>query len=497
MTPRMPTASATVAPAALDLRPILYALGILVSMLGTGMAVPATVDLLSGHPGWPAFVIALAVTVTVGGMMALAARGTGDKLTLRQAFLLTALAWIVLPAFAAIPLAFSELGLSYTDAYFEAMSGLTTTGATVISGLDDAPPGLLMWRAILQWLGGIGIVVMAVAVLPMLQVGGMQLFRMESSDTSEKILPRAAQISVAILGLYLGLTALCTLCLILAGLNIFDAIAHAMTTIATGGFSTRDGSVGHFDNGAVDMIVLTFMIVGSMPFVLYLQALRGRPLALWRDEQARTFLAVILFLTAGTCLWLVVWLDFTPWQAFRFGSFNIVSIMTGTGYATTDYGAWGSFSLTLFFLVMLIGGCAGSTSCGIKIFRFQVLFKSLGCWLRAMVHPNGVFIPRYNGRPIAEDVQTSVMTFLVFFLGCMVILAFALALTGLDWMTAFSGAATAMANVGPGLGETIGPAGNFETLPDSAKWLLSFGMLLGRLELFTVLVMLMPSFWRG
>jgi len=481
----------------LDLRPVLYTIGSLISMLAIGMFIPIAVDLFAGSNDWEIFLLAMFLTLTIGGMLMLANRGTGDTLNLRQAFLMTTLAWAVLPAFAALPIAFSELDLSYTDAYFEAMSGLTTTGSTIMSGLDDAPPGILIWRALLQWFGGIGIVVMAVAVLPMLQVGGMQVFKAESFDTVEKILPRAAQISGAIVGLYIAFTALCALMYLLAGMNSFDAFAHAMTVIATGGFSTHDLSIGAFDSYSIDMITIGFMIIGSIPFVLYLQAVRGRPIAIWNDEQARGFLKLVLLLCAGVTIWLIIWKDFTVSEAFRYGSFNIISILTGTGFASTDYGQWGSFSVSLFFIAMFIGGCAGSTSCGIKIFRFQVLLKSMKCWASHIIQPNGVFVPRYNKRPIPNDVRSSVMAFMTLFMATFILLSFAIAATGADWITAFSSAGTALANVGPGLGEHVGPSGNFSGLTDSAKWLMATGMLVGRLELFSVLVLLSPSFWRA
>ncbi len=481
----------------MDLRPVLYTLGALVVLLAAGMILPTLTDLVMGNPDWQTFLIALFLTAMIGGMLMLSTRDSGDALNLRQAFLVTTLAWAVLPGFAALPLAFSELDLSFTDAYFEAMSGLTTTGSTVITGLDHAPPGILLWRALLQWFGGIGIVVMAVAVLPMLQVGGMQVFKTESFETVEKILPRAAQISVAISGIYVAFTALCMMLYMLAGMGAFDALAHAMTTIATGGFSTSDASIGKFDSYGVDMIALAFMIIGSIPFLLFLQLLRGRPIALWRDEQTRGFLWLVIFLCAFVTVWLVIWKDFTVADAFRYGSLNIISVLTGTGYASTDYGQWGAFSSTLFFFVMFIGGCAGSTSCGIKIFRFQVLLKSMRSWIRHTVQPNGVFVARYNGRPIPDDVRGSVMSFLMFFMAIFLVLSILVASTGVDLITAMSAVGTAMANVGPGVGDVVGPAGNFKSLTDTAKWLLSFGMLIGRLELFSVLVLFSPVFWRA
>jgi len=481
----------------LDLRPILYVIGSLLVMLAVAMLIPMFVDLGTGDPDWPTFLVGSIITATIGMLLFLANRGTTGNLSLRQAFVLTTLAWIFLPAAAAIPISFSSLEIKYADAFFEAMSGLTTTGSTVLTGLDSTPAGVLIWRSLLQWLGGIGIVVMAVAVLPMLQVGGMQLFRMESSDTSDKILPRARQIAGAIGGLYVGLTALCVMAMLLTGVGGFDAVAHAMTTIATGGYSTHDASIGYFNNPAFEAVIVLFMIISSLPFVLFLQVLRGRPLALWQDEQARWFLLAATSLILFTAFYLMLARGYAFVDAFRFGGFNIISIMTGTGYASVDYGMWGPFSAALFFCVMLIGGCAGSTSCGIKIFRFQVVFKSIYSWTGRTLFPNGVFIATYNQRNIAEDVRTSVMSFVLFFVASLLALALALALTGLDFITALSSAATAIANVGPGLGNTVGPAGNFASLPVSAKWLMSFGMLLGRLEMFTVLVLFSPRFWRG
>lgn len=481
----------------LSLRPVLYVLGSLTIMLAIGMILPALADLSVGNKDWQIFLLASGLTALIGGQMMLANRAGSLELSLKQAFVMTVSIWVFLPAFAALPLAFADMDLSYTDAYFEAMSGLTTTGATVISGLDSAPPGILLWRALLEWLGGIGIVVMAVAVLPMLQVGGMQLFKIEGYEASEKILPRAAQISGAISSLYVGFTALLILFLMMAGMGSFDATVHAMTTIATGGFSSHDASIGYFDSGTIDLILAIFMIIGSLPFILLLQVMRGKPLALWRDEQVRAFASFLMILISGVTLWLIIFKDFTLIEAFRYGGFNIISIMTGTGFASTDYGQWGAFSVTLFFFVMFIGGCAGSTSCGIKIFRFQVLYKAFSTWKARLLTPSGVFVTRYNGRRIQPDVISSVMSYFTFFIISFFVISTIVAATGVDWITALSGTGSALANVGPGLGDIIGPAGNYQTLPDSAKWVLSFAMLIGRLEFFAVLVILSPSFWRA
>ncbi|MDH5748972.1 MAG: TrkH family potassium uptake protein, partial [Rhodospirillales bacterium] len=360
----------------MDFRPIFLIIGLLLTTLALGMCIPAVVDAAAGNPDWQVFAISAGVTVFVGVSMTLTGRSEGMRLSVRQAFVMTTLSWIVLTLFASLPLAFSELNLSFTDAFFEAMSGITTTGSTVITGLDYAPPGILLWRALLQWLGGIGIIVMAIAVLPVLGVGGMQLFRMESADHSEKALPRAAQIASSIGIIYLLLTALWAGAYWLAGMSGFDAFAHSMTTIATGGFSTVDGSVGQFKSPAIDAIATLGMIVGSLPFILYLKAVRGNPQSLFQDSQVQWFFTIVAGAVLLATAWL--WLDggMSPLQSLRYASFNIISIMTGTGYATADYSLWGNFALPVFFFIMFIGGCAGSTTCGIKIFRFQVLYAA-------------------------------------------------------------------------------------------------------------------------
>jgi trk system potassium uptake protein TrkH len=479
-----------------DLRPIFLVIGILLTTLGCAMLLPALLDLALDNPDWIVFSASAGFTLFVGIALSLVTWGRTSSLNVKQAFVLTSAAWIALAAFAAIPISLSELEMSYTDAFFEAMSGLTTTGATVIDRLRDAPPGLLLWRGLLQWLGGIGIIVMAVAVLPMLQIGGMQLFRMESSDTSEKILPRATQIAGSITALYVGLTAICAASYVAAGMRVFDATVHSMTTIATGGFSNYDSSLKAFQGLNVDLVASAFMVLGSLPFVLYLQAVRGSFGAVWRDSQVRFFIALLVLLIAAAWAYQTQMTDTANWQSLRYAIFNVISIVTGTGYATTDYGQWGPFAVVFFFCIMFIGGCAGSTSCGIKIFRFQVILEMLRVHLQRILYPHGVFVPRYNGKPLADNVTAAVMSFLFLFFICFITIALALNLMGLDNITAMSSAASAMSNVGPGLGDIVGPDGNYGTLPGQAKWLLCFAMLLGRLEIFTVLVLFSPLFWR-
>jgi trk system potassium uptake protein TrkH len=481
----------------MDFRPIFFVNGILLTTLSMAMVFPAIVDAATGHPDWQVFAASAGLTLFIGVTLILTTRTGFARFTLRQAFALTTFSWLVMVIFAALPFAFSDLQLSYTDAFFEAMSGVTTTGSTVIQGLDETPPGLLLWRALLQWLGGVGIIVTAVAVLPMLQVGGMQLFRMESSDTSEKVMPRATQIATNIAVIYVVLTLLCVISMWMAGMTIFEAVAHAMTTIATGGFSTSDGSIGHFRSPMIDWIVIVGMIIGGLPFVLYLQALRGRPGLLWRDSQVRWFLGILVLAIIMLTVAHSISNGVHPLVALHYVTFNAVSIMTGTGYTTTNFDGWGPFATMGFFFLMFIGGCAGSTTCGIKVFRFQVLYATARVQLARLMRPHGVFIPYYNQKPIPETVMESVMGFFFIFVLCFTVLAVGLGILGLDFLTSASGAATAIANVGPGLGDIIGPHGNFASLPDAAKWLLSAGMLLGRLELFTVLILFVPSFWRG
>ena len=476
--------------------PVFFINGILLTLLGIAELVPSLLDLAYGHDDWQVFLASAFVTIFFGSAMAMATRRERIDLTLRAAFVLTASSWIVIPIFAALPFAFSDLQMSYTDAFFEAMSGLTTTGSTVITGLDGAPPGILIWRALLQWLGGIGIVVMAFAILPMLQVGGMQLFHMESSDKSDKVMPRATQIAAVIVMIYLALSLICAIGYWLAGMSPFEAAAHAMTTIATGGFSTSDGSIGHFDSSAVDFLAALFMVIGSLPFLLYYQIVRGRPLEIWRDEQVRTFFAIIALVITALVAWRMLSGGVPFYDALRYCTLNAISIVTGTGYSSTDYGLWGPFAVTLFFFAMLIGGCAGSTSCGIKIFRFQVLYGAARVQISRLLQPHGVFIPHFNRQPIADSVVNSVMSFFYLFALSFAVLTVLLSALGLDTVTAISAAATAIANVGPGLGDVIGPAGTFKPLPDTAKWLLSAGMLLGRLELFTIFVLFTRNFWR-
>ena len=480
----------------IDLRPVGYVIGLLLAALGVTMLPSLAVDLYVGNGHWPVFASSAIITGLTGGLVALAsANGVTQGLTLRQTFLLTSLVWCTLPVFGAIPFVAGATNATFTDAYFEAMSALTTTGSTVFSGLEALPDGLKLWRAVMQWLGGIGIIVVAMVFLPELRVGGMQIFRSEAFDTMGKILPRAGEIATGISGLYLGLTMACALAYGILGMPAFDAICHAMTTIATGGMANSDASFGAYGAG-IHYAATGFIVLAALPFVRYVQLVAGSAAPLYRDSQIHGFLGVLAVATLLTTSWLWGREGVLTEIAFREALFNVVSITSGTGYASADYMQWGSFPVVIFFFIGLIGGCAGSTACSVKVFRYQLLFASIKSQIRQIHSPHGIFTPRYDGKTVTQDVLNSVMAFFVAFILSLGVFSVLLGLTGLDFITAVSGAATALANVGPGLGPEIGPAGNFAGLNHTAKWLLSIAMFIGRLEIMVVLVVLSLKFWR-
>ena len=437
------------------------------------------------------------LTIFIGILFILTNLEKDFQLNLQQTFLFSTLAWVSVAIFGSLPFIFSTLNFSFSEAFFESMSGITTTGSTVIANLDTSPKSILLWRSIMQWLGGIGIIVMAITVLPLLKVGGMQLFKMESSDSTEKILPRTTEVATIIISTYLTLTFLCAFFYWLFGMNVFDSIAHSMTTIATGGFSTHNNSIGFFESSNIEIIATIFIILGSIPFISYLKFIKGNTKIFIEDVQIKGFVYLILF----SILIMLIYLFFIDHESsflerIRISSFNVVSILSGTGYVTDDFGLWGKFSLIFFLFLMFIGGCAGSTTCGIKIFRIQMLFLFLKNQIKKLIYPNSIFMVKYNNQKISDNFINSVILFIFSYLFLFMILSILLSITGMDFLSAISGAATSISNVGPGLGEMIGPNGNFKDVSDISKWVLSFGMLLGRLELFAVLVLFVPSFWR-
>ncbi|MDG1529997.1 MAG: TrkH family potassium uptake protein [Paracoccaceae bacterium] len=480
-----------------DVRPVGYVIGNLITALGVSMLVPMFMELFSGTEHWKTFVESSLLTVMFGAVLSLSTvNGMGERLTIQQTFVLTTGVWLALPIFGALPFVLGAAEASYVDAVFEAMSGLTTTGSTVFSGLEELPKGILLWRGMMQWFGGVGIIVVAMVFLPELRIGGMQIFRTEGFDTFGKILPRATQISSRISMIYLFLTGICALVYSALGMTTFDAVVHAMTTVATGGFANYDDSFGVF-SPSITYAAVVFMIIASLPFVRYVQLVAGAFSPLSRDSQVRAFLGTIVAIVGIVFLWQVRTLDFSFTEALQSSVFNVTSILTGTGYASADYMLWGPVPVAVLFFAGLIGGCAGSTTCSIKIFRYQLLFASIRAQVQKIHQPHGIFRPWYDGRPVAEDVLSSVMAFFVMFVVSLGVLAVLLGFTGLDFVTSLSGAATALGNIGPGLGDQIGPAGNFGGLNPTAKWLLAAGMLIGRLELLAVYAMLTAGFWRG
>lgn len=476
---------------------VLFVFGVLAVILGTLMTIPAIVEIAADGKDRDAFLWAAALSIFAGMALVLTNRQENIVLNIRQTFLLTTLAWFGLSFLAAIPFMFGHLELSLADAWFETVSGLTTTGSTVLTGLDSMAPGILLWRALLQWIGGLGIIVVGVAILPFLRVGGMQLFRTESSDRSEKLFGRVNQIAAAMLYVYGGLSVLCAALYWVGGMTVFEAIVHAMTTLSTGGYSTSDQSLGHFPNPFVHWTATVFMLAGGLPVVPLAHALTGGVRSLFANSQIRAILGFLAVVIATLTLWLWARTDMPMIDALRLAAFNIVSVVTTTGYANADYGQWGPFAIGVFFLLLFVGGCTGSTGGGIKIFRFQVISRIIGGHFRSLVTPHAVSVTMYEGRLLDDGVIRSVMIFTATFIATVIALGLLLVALGLDFMTSFSGAATAVANVGPGLGDVIGPSGTFTNLPDAAKWVLAVGMLLGRLEFFTVLVVLTPRFWRG
>ncbi len=473
---------------------VFFTLGILQIILGIFMFIPIIFQFLYSELD-SSFFGASIVTIIFGILFFLSNLDHDRKLTLQQAFLLTALSWLSVAIFGSLPFIFSDLNFTFTDAFFESMSGITTTGSTIISKLDEMPKSILLWRAILQWLGGIGIIIMAITLMPIMNVGGMQLFKISNNDSSEKILPKSKEIALRLIYIYTTLTLLCGLTYKFFGMSFFDSLTHSMTTIATGGFSNYNESIGFFNSISIEISAMIFIILGSLPFIVYIKFISGDKKILIKDSQIKTFFKIIF----SSIIILTIYLVISGSSEFNFRSviFNIISILTGTGYVNANFDTWGSFTLVLFLGLMFIGGCAGSTTCGVKIFRVQILYLFVVNQLKKIIYPKGIFVLKYDQSPIDNKFIASIISFIYMYLIIFFILTALLSLTGLDFITSISGAATSISNVGPGLGSTIGPNGDFSGIPDSSKWILSAGMILGRLELFAILVLFLPSFWKN
>jgi trk system potassium uptake protein TrkH len=479
------------------IRPVLYICGMLLGVMALLMMVPVLAALTMGEKElWP-FLWAAVITVSLGFIMTLSHRGQSISLNSRQLYLLTTTSWIALSFAGALPFIFCREHLTLTNAVFESVSGLTTTGSTVLVHIDTLPRSILLWRSLLQWIGGIGVIGMAVSIMPFLKVGGMRLFRTESSDWSEKTLPRFQSFALTLVACYVVITVLCGLSYWLAGVPVFESVNLSMATISTGGFATSDDSFGHYGL-AVLWVATLFMLMGALPFTLFVRLVVHRSgSGILMDEQAKGFLLIVGAIVLVLTIHLIATGILPPFSALTHAAFNVSSIITTTGFASSDYTLWGEFSISLFFMVTFIGGCSGSTAGGMKIFRFQLSFMFLMTQLRKLVHPRGIFTIRYGGKLVEEDIMSSAVAFSFMFFVALALFTLILTAMGLDFVTAFTGTATALTNVGPGLGEMIGPAGNFAELPVLAKWVLAFAMVLGRLELLTVAVLFSKAFWRS
>lgn len=480
-----------------DLRPVGYVIGLLVAALGAAMLLPFLADLIAGDGNWPVFLACAALSALSGGALALAcANGVRKGLTIQQSFLLTTGTWVVLPLFGAVPFMLGAPHAGLTDAYFEAMSGLTTTGSTVFVRLDELPAGVLLWRGILQWLGGLGIVIVAMVFLPVMKVGGMQYFRSESFDTLGKILPRALDISTGLIRVYLFLTLACTVTYFALGMSGFDAFVHALTTVSTGGFASSDKSFADYA-GPLEYASAAFMLLASMPFIRFVQMGDGNWRPLWRDVQVRAYLRWNAYAIAAILAYEVLDRGAPFFATLRETTFNVVTIFSGTGYTSVDIGLWGPFPFMVVFIVGMIGGCTASTGCSIKVFRFLILFEAIRTQIRRILRPSAVLPVRLEGRPVSEDVINSVIVLVTVFVLTFGAVAVGLSFIGLNSETAVTAAWTSVFNIGPAFGPGIGETGAMDAFPWPAKWLMSFGMLCGRLELLSVFVLLVPRFWRA
>ncbi|MCB1499604.1 MAG: TrkH family potassium uptake protein [Bauldia sp.] len=476
--------------------PAVLALGWICLAVGAAQGLMALFSLAVSDGMEEVFAGTAAITIVFGGACVLTTSGRHFELRFRDAALLTVVSWFVVPAFGGLPLLAAPANLTAVDAYFEFVSGMTTTGSTVMSGLDNLPPSILLWRSTGQWIGGIGIIGLAIVILPFLKVGGMQLFRLESSDRSDKGMPRTREIAAAVGRVYVILTVACFFAYWLLGMSAFDALNHAMTTLPTAGYSTHDSSFGYFNSPALEWAGVVFMALAGLPFLAYLQfARRG---SLWDrvEPQIPTFLATMTITTVLLAVWLTInnQVDFPT--ALTKSAFNTVSVITTTGFASVDYLQWGPFVTVWFLALTFFGGCAGSTAGGPKVFRYQVMFRVIAQHIRKAIHPHAVVPLRYGTRTLSDEQVWSVGAFMFLYFAAFAVIAVLLACLGLDVATAISGAATSIGNVGPGIGSVIGPAGNFASLPDAAKLILAVAMIMGRLEILSILLLLMPSFYR-
>lgn len=476
--------------------PAVLSLGWVLMAIAAAETVMALFSLIIHDGEFEAFAIAAGATTVFAGACILTTTGRRFELNFRDAIILTVSAWVTVPAFAALPFLLPPVDLTPIDAYFEMVSGMTTTGSTVMTNLDAQPASLLLWRSTVQWMGGLGIIGLALLILPFLNIGGMQLFRLESSDRTEKTLPRVRTVAAAVTEIYVLLSVLCGATYWLLGMSAFDSVTHAMSTLATAGFSTHDRSFGYFDSPAILWAGTLFMIAGAIPFLAYLRFVRSGFRREHIEPQIRAFVAILIVCTVAIALWLVTVHEYGVFDAVTQAAFNVVSVASTTGFVSTDYMQWGAFAAAAFFFLTFVGGCSGSTAGGIKIFRYQMMAGMIGQHVRQAIFPHSVHHIRYGARVVSGEEAASVGAFFVVFMLVFAGFAAALAMTGLDTVSALSAAATAIGNVGPGVGNLVGPAGTFASLSDFQKLLLCAAMIMGRLEMLSVLVLFMPGFYR-
>ena len=479
-----------------NFRPVLFSVGVLLAILAAAMCIPALADALAHDPNWKVFASAAAATLFIAISLILTTREARSVLSPRQSLIMVTSSWLAISLFGALPFLFSDAALSFSDAFFESASGITTTGATVLTGLEGLSPGLLLWRGMLQWLGGVGLVVVAIFVLPELRVGGMQSVRpSESLEETGRL--GTLNLGARIVGVYVAITIIGGVILALLGLRPLDAIVHAMTSVATGGFSNYDRSVAHFESGAIELVLILLMLAGACPFIQFLRALTGTGVsALSKDGQIRWMFMTLFISVAVLVAWRIYDAGLAFGQAIRPVAFNTVSMMTGTGYTTAAYDTWGALPMLLLAFLMITGGCSGSTCSGLKVFRIRLLLSALRTQFHRLYEPQAVHLVRYDGRPVSDGLLLSVLALFGLYMISILVCAMILASLGLDAVSAISGSISAIANIGPAYGPLIGPLGNYASLSDPIKWVLSVFMILGRLELYAILVLFFPSFWR-
>lgn len=480
----------------IDLRPVGYIVAVMIAVLGVLMLIPATVDWLAGSGNETAFLTCAVVTVSFGLCLALATRNAlGQAMSVRQAFLLTAAIWITVPLAGSLPFMAGAPGAGFIDAYFEAVSGITTTGSTVFVGLDTMPPGMNLWRGMLNWLGGLGIAFIAMIFLPVMRVGGMQFFRTEGFDTFGKVAPRAADIAMSLLWVYAGLTVVCAMTYLAIGMTPLDASVNAMASIATGGFSPTDISFTKYQ-GAGEYFGALFMVLGSLPYIRYVQMTTGSPQVMWRDRQARGYVVWLLTAVVVVTLWRLTAHGGEVEPVFRESLFNLASIMSGTGFFSGTFAAWGSFSLVVAFAVGLIGGCSSSSSGALTVFRVQVSLSAIMAQMRLISSPSQILPVKYDGRTVDDATMNGIVMYVCAYILTIGVMSVAVTLVGVDTESALMAVWTSIGNIGYGYGPLVARTGTFVDFPETAKVLLIVTMLLGRLALLAIFVVILPRFWR-